>query len=401
MNVLPSIRFSSLLLLLPIFACQGISRKQQADTRSQISYSYSPEYATLRIISDLNNPELTGIKLLNDKRADSLATAETENGSFIRVVDDLPLHEVYFLEIKGRSARKGTSGLSWVEHVPVYFEEKAELSLQHSFFDHPGSVSKTSFFINGGGQEQQSLNDWQEALTNRQAEIEGKMSHYTLGMAGATKVSDRDDHTENGEGNITRQHLLQKKPLVASLFLTYISNDHRAYFSDYLDLYMSLPPESQQTKYGIDLIQRLDRIRAPIQHLDPAIQVAAVDPLLTPINWGDFHAYRYLLLSFWDNEDKASHEAIKQLEAQSTQFEQSGTALIHLSVNRRFSRWKSTSTSMNLRHNYKLRNQVQQPLVDSLYMTTLPRYVLIQPTGEVVDADVSLDKLHEFITPGE
>ena len=401
MNVLSPIRFGSLILLLPVFACQEISRRQQADTPSQIFYSYSPEYATLRITSDINNPEITGIRLLNDKRTDSLATAEAKNGNFILDVDNLPLHEVYFLEIKGRSARKGTSGLNWTEHVPIYFEEHAKPSLQQRFFDHPGSISKASFFISGGSQEQEALNNWQKALTNRQAEIEGKMSHYTLSISGATKVSDKDDHTENDEGNITQQHLQEKKPLVASLFFTYISNDHRAYFSDYLNLYMSLPPESQQTKYGVDLIQRLDRIRAPIERLDPATQIAAVDPLLTPINWDNFHAYRYLLLSFWDNENKASHEAIKQLEAQSTQFEQWGTALIHLSVNRRFSRWKSTSTSMNLKHNYKLRNQVQQPLIDFLYMTTLPRYVLIQPTGEVIDADVPLDKLHEFINPSE
>lgn len=396
MTSLPLIRFRAFMMLLPILACQESSYKQTVGSAQKISYSYRPKFATLHISSDINNPEITAIKLLNDKRTDSLATAKTENGAFVLVVDSLPIHEVYFLEIMGRSVRSGTSGLSWTEHVPVYLEERTEARLEQRSFDHPGSISKTSFFIGGGSDEQEALNDWQAALNGRQAEIDGRISNHASGMAGSDHVSD-DEHPDDDEKNITQEHLQQKKPLVASLFLCYISNDHRAQFSDYLDLYMSSPPEFQQTKYGIDLIQRLDRIRAPIQHIDPATQITAVDPLLTPINWDGFQTYRYLLLSFWDTEDRAYHKDIKQLEAQSAQFEQSSIALIHLSVNRRFSRWKSTSTPMNLKHNYKLRNQAQQAVIDSLYLTTLPRYVLMQPTGEVIDADLSLDKLYNFV----
>ncbi|WP_257670164.1 thioredoxin family protein [Parapedobacter tibetensis] len=388
MNTLPFIRIMILAALPVFFACRESPREQTKAT-AQIRYAYTPKYGTLRIASDVNNPEITAIKLFNDKRTDSLTAVETENGAFMLVVDELPFHEVYFLEISGKSTRKGTNGLSWTEHIPICFEGQADLSLEHRFFDHPGSISKVEFSIAGGGEEQQLLNEWQEALNHKQADVEGQV----VGFGQLSASPDQD-----AEGiDITQQFLQQKKPLVASLFLAYTTNDHRRHTADYLDLYMSLPPQSQHTKYGIDLIQRLDRIRAPIQHLNPYTQVVAVDHGLKPVNWEAFNAHKYLLLSFWKSTDKTSHANMKQIVEKLPQLEQQGTAVVYLSLDNKFSRWKSASEAMNLKHSYKLRNGVQQKLIDSLYLTELPRYILIQPDGAVVDADVSVEELPKLL----
>ncbi|MFC3200159.1 thioredoxin family protein [Parapedobacter deserti] len=342
-------------------------------------------------MSKTPNSEIIGARLLNDRQRDTLAITTVANGIFTLEAKQLALKEVYFLEIKGKSTRRGTSGLDWTEYVPVFFEKPgAALSLSQRSFDHPGSISKTEFSIAGDSDEQQLLNRWQHALNRRQADMEEKMVHYVLGMSGSEKVAavaEKDTAVD-----VTHRFIQQRKPLVASLFLAYASNTHRKYVDDYAALYDTVSVAAKRTKYGIDLRQRLDRISAPVEQLKPT-QLAAVDPGLQRLAWDDFDTCKYLLLSFWNSMDKRAHTVVKQVEDKASELAQRETAVIHLSMDSKLSQWKKMSQSLNLQHNYKLRNEAQQPLVDRLYMTELPRMVLIQPGGKVIDADVSLDGL--------
>ncbi|SEL81052.1 thioredoxin-like domain-containing protein [Parapedobacter koreensis] len=391
MNTPPSLLF----LLVALFTCSVGCQSTSTENGTEAAYAtYEPTMGTLRIVSDVDNPEITSIKLLNDKKKDSLGTAMSQNGKFTLTVNHLPMQEVYFLVINGTSTRSGTSGLGWTEYVPVYLEKSnAHLTLGHRFFDHPGAISKAKFSIQGGSDEQELLNDWQEALNDQQADAEGRAVQYTFGSG----MADHEQGDTASQGmDITQRFIRQKRPLAVSLFLAYTTNTHRRHMTAYKELYHAVPDQARQTKYGIDLIQRLDRITNPIQQLHPTTQIIAVDEGLKRVSWSDFDAYNYLLLCFWNSMDKAAHADIKRIEAQATAFKPQETALIHLSVDSRFSQWKKMSPSLNLRYNYKLRNEVQQPLIDSLYLTELPRYVLIQPDGKVVDAAVSPETLNRL-----
>ncbi|SKB92682.1 hypothetical protein SAMN05660226_03836 [Parapedobacter luteus] len=399
LSVLPTLLPFSIALFAFFLGCRSGSNKK--DTSAAYT-TYEPAMGTLRILSDVENPEITSVKLLNDKKKDSLAAVAPRNGKFTLVVNQLPMHEVYFLEIHGKSTRRGTDGLDWTAYIPVYLEKSdAKLMLDHRFFDHPGSISKAKFSIQGGSNEQALLNDWQEALDEQQAEAEGKALHYTFGSGMAAQKQDTAGETADQESTITQRFIQQKKPLVASLFLAYTTNAHRTYAIAYNELYQAMPDSARRTKYGIDLIQRLTRIMNPIQQLNPATQVIAVDEGLKQLTWPDFDTYKYLLLCFWNSADKAGHAAIKRIDEQASALKQQEIALIHLSVDSRFSQWKKWSPPLGLQHNYKLRKEIQQPLIDSLYLTELPRYVLIRPSGEVVDADVSLDALNRLLTSTE
>ncbi|MGK6352501.1 thioredoxin-like domain-containing protein [Parapedobacter sp. DT-150] len=390
---------SLILVLLFLFAaCHSSSTDDKTDRVEAKKHTYNPLLGTLRIASDVRNPEMTAVKLLNDKRIDSLAAATPDNGTFTLTVDQVPVQEVYFLEISGTSTKRGTSGLDWTEYVPVYLEKTGELHLHQQVFDHPGSISKATFSIAGGSEEQQLLNDWQLALNDEQAEEEGRLTHYTPGGGGSVKVPDGGNGTASADKlGVTQRFIQQKKPLVASLFLAYTANDHRDYTADYAALYDAVPDDARRTKYGIDLSQRLDRILHPIKQLHPATQLQAVDGGLKPLDWAAFDDYRYLLLSFWSTTDHTVQDDVKRLETEASALEAQKTAVIYLSVDSKLSHWKKMSQPLNLQHNYKLRNEVQQSLIDSLYMTALPRQVLIQPDGTVIDADVTTAELPDLL----
>lgn len=391
MKIIRLYPFFALFLLSLVFGCQEKSSEQE-NQDAKIA-SYQPKLGTLRIQSDVMNSEMNSVKLLNDKLSDSLAAIEPEKGKFTLVVEELPLQEVYFLEISGKSSRKGTSGLVWRERVPVYLEEQTAITLESKPFEHPGSISKAKFFIADASDEQQLLNDWQDALNEQQAEIEGRMEHFSLGMSGATKIEGKEAPEEEGEADITRRFLQKKEPLIASLFLAYRSNEHRKHLEDFQTLYQIVSEQSRETKYGVDLGQRLDRIMNPIEQLDLSGQVVATDERLKDIPWENFERYNYLLLAFWNSGDKASHTAIQEIEEQAGTFEQQQTAIIHISLEDRFSSWQKNNQSMKLENSYKIRNEARQAVIDSLYITALPRYVLVQPDGRVVDADVSMEEL--------
>ncbi len=377
--------------------CQSGPTEQGTPTDHVGDLSYRPEFGTLTIEAEGANPEVTQIKLLNDRKEDSLAAAATQAGEFTLVVNKLPMREVYFLEISGRSVRKGTSGLEWTEQVPVYFEEhNAKLTLNYHFFNHPGSISQAMFSIQGGSDEQALLNRWQEALNKQKADVEGEAVEYTLGQrgfsGGQTGVPAADKRS------LIQRFIQPDTPSVAAMFLAYSGNDHRRQAVAYGELYESAPDHIRQTKYGIDLIRRLDRIKHPIKELNLPQQVAAVDPGLKRISWSDFAEYDRMLLCFWDSMDQTAYTDVQAVNEQADALESQGTVLVHVAMDNRLSWWKKATTSLDLVHNYKLRNESKQPLVEALYLTDLPRYVLARPTGEVIDADVPPEAVQELLT---
>jgi len=387
------------LLFACFLGCQSGTTEQGTPRDHVGDLSYQPEVGTLRIATEGANPEVTQVKLLNDRKEDSLAAATPQAGGFTLVVNKLPLREVYFLEISGRSVRKGTSGLEWTEQVPVYFEaHNAELTLNYRFFDHPGSISQAAFSIQGGSEDQALLNRWQETLNKQKAEVEGEAVQYIPGQGGFSGGGSEAGVTATDKMTLTQRFIQPDKPSVAAMFLAYSGNDHRRQAVPYSELYESAPDYIRQTKYGIDLIRRLDRIKHPIKELNLPEQVVVVDPGLKRISWSDFAEYDRMLFCFWDSMDQTAYTDVQAVNEQADALESEGTILVHVAMDNRLSGWKKATATLDLVHNYKLRNASKQPLIEALYLTNLPRYVLTRPSGEVIDADVPSEAVQELLT---
>ena len=97
--------------------------------------------------------------------------------------------------------------------------------------------------------------------------------------------------------------------------------------------------------------------------------------------------------------DQSAYADIQAVNNQADSLRQAGITLVHIALDNRLSLWKKATEPLHLAHNYKLRNPSKQSLVEALYLTDLPRYVLVRPNGQVVDADVAPTAIHELLLP--
>ncbi|GAA4792713.1 hypothetical protein GCM10023231_21100 [Olivibacter ginsenosidimutans] len=152
----------------------------------------------------------------------------------------------------------------------------------------------------------------------------------------------------------------------------------------------------KQSKYGVDLAKRLEQIETKVKQLDLEKQVVATDTRLSEIPWDSLKNRKYLLLSFWNSADQASASTVKKLENAAPALEKKGIEVLPISMESQFSKWKKNTERLGLEYNYRMRNEAQQDLINILYLSELPRLVLVKPNGEVINDDFRLKQLEEL-----
>ncbi len=384
-----------LFCLLLMSACQNPKQPGVQEKDQKQDYVYEPQKGALRIVSTVTNPEIKRVTLFRDNEKDSVTSVVPESGKFTLSAEDIAANEVYFLKLTGVSAKQGTSGLSWEERVPVLALPSGELELTQQAFNHAGSISKVKFSVQGGGDEQQLLNDWQTALVELQAEEDGKMEHFTLKPSGATKVAGKQGSSRN-PASVTQDFIREQKPLISSLYLISRYGKHRQYAKDYQAILDKSTDPVKSSKYGLDLARHLDRIQTKVQQLDLEKQVVATDARLAEIPWDSFKDRKYLLLSFWNSSNQSAVKAMQELKSAAPELESKGIDVVLISMESQLSTWRDASKDLNFKYNYKMRNEAQQDLIDTLYLSELPRLVLVTPDGEVIDDDLSLGQVKEL-----
>lgn len=380
---------------LSIMACQPREQKDDQNDKKKQDYSYTPEKGPLLVTSKTVNPEVKNITLFKDNEKDSITSVTPESGKFQLRLDTANLNEVYFIRIEGISTKRGTSGLTWETLIPVLAVPSAELVLVQKPFNHVGSISKVAFSVQGGGEEQELLNDWHMALATLEAEEEGQTEQYTLGGATATKVAGKKKLSKTPT-SITEDFIGKKKPLTSSFYLLSRARKQRQYANEYQSLLEQAPDIVKRSKYGLDFAKQLEKVQTKVKQLDLEKQVVATDTRLSEIPWKSFKDRKYLLLSFWNSADQASTSAVKQLEKETPALEKKGIDVLPISMESQFSTWKKNSESLAFKYSYRMRNEAQQDLVNTLYLSELPRFVLVKPSGEVIDDDFSLERLGEL-----
>jgi len=378
-----------------VSACQNQESNKGGDESEKREYVYEPQKGRLVIASETANPEISRVTLFRDNEIDSVTSITPQAGKFKLEVDDIITNEIYFLKITGTSTKRGTSGLAWTEQVPVLALPSGELELVQQAFNNAGSISKVKFSIKGGGEDQQFLNDWQAALAELQADEAGKTEHYTIGARGATRIAGKKESSKN-PASITSEFVGQQKPLISSFYLISRLGKHRQQAEEYQNLLQQASESAKNSKYGIELASRLDRIQTKIKQLDLENKVVATDARLAEIPWDTFKDRKYLLLSFWNSSDQAAVKAVKELKNSVPELESNGIDVLLISVESVFSQWRDAAKGLDFKYSYKVRNEAQQALVDELYLSDLPRLVLVKPNGEVVEDNLDIDQVKEL-----
>jgi|GEM_PF-2012373 len=387
--------FLILLCFILVTACQHREQQTSQENNKKQDYVYKPQKGTLSVVSKTSNPELKSVSLFKDNKQDSVTSVTPKNGEFTLKADSADLNEVYFIKITGKSTKRGTSGIAWEESIPVLAIPSTSLELVQKNFNHVGSISKVNFSIQGGGKEQELLNDWHTALAVLKAEEEGQTEQYAIGGASVTKVAGKKNLSKTPV-SITEDFIGQHKPLISSFYLISNVGKQRQYAQEYEKLLEQGSDTVKRSKYGLDLAKRLAQIQTKIKQLDLKKQVVATDTHLSEVPWDSFKNRKYLLLSFWNSADQASAKAVKELENATPELQKKGIEVLPISMENRFTKWKENTENLGFKHNYRVRNEAQQDLINTLYLSELPRLVLVKPNGEVINDDFELQQLNEL-----
>ncbi len=360
---------------------------------------YHPYAATLTLQSSVDYPSGIRATLYDDRERAELASVSSADGHFEMVVPDLPVNEVYFLKLEGKRRAFGMEGLTWEERVPVYVSAGSEaVQLVGNPYSGPESVSQMRFYVGGGGAVQAALNAWQEANNAHRARIENQVAQQaSLGGITSSKQVERRESLREGLDRIARERIAADTPGITSLFLIYRRNDHREKLEAYQEIYARAGQQARQSKYGVDLARRIKKIRNPVGELSLAGDSILADGRLMPLDTAAVGKSRYWVVYFWSARAPSAVAGIRELEKAVAQAPPGTVAPIFVSLDEVFSRWRVASQELGLEDSYFVRKEARQELVNTLYLTDLPRMVLMQPGGTVLDDDVAMSALPSLL----
>lgn len=395
------VRHQSLLALLGVIAvflwsCGSGSRGEK---RSSTLQNYQAKPASTHLWGNIDGVDELHFVLFNDRQTDTMVVFNVAGGMVDVILEKIPANEIYFLEIRGKAEGYEEQGVYWREVVPMYAQDGGELELVAETYDEGASLSNKRFHLKGGGEEQEFLEAWHRAITDKQDELDDHVTHEFVIGAGREVRSQRRaaEDSRLALEKINHEYIAKGKPLVATLFLISQENDHRSKVDEYTALYDKASAEAQQTKYGIDLNNRLVRITQFNPELDFEKLLAARDGALKNFDPATFADREYLILTFWSSRFPQAKEQLPLVEKMVSAEQKNQVAVVHFSLDQKMSSWKVASEEIGLQNSYLLRAEVRQTAIDELYLTELPRYMVVKSDGTVIENDVPFEDLEEVI----
>lgn len=393
-------RIQSVLFLFTILAIGAWScGSGDSNKRGTTLQTYQPKPASTHLRGFVEGVDELHFVLFNDRQTDTMVVFSVEGGAIDVILEKIPANEVYFLEIRGRADGYEEQTVYWREVVPMYAQDGAELELVSVETEDDYSLSNRRFHLEGGGEEQDFLESWYRAVSEKQDELDDQISHQFV-IGGGQQARAQRQAIESGRQEleqINRDFIAQGKPLIATLFLISQENDHRSKVKEYEEIYDKVSAEARQTKYGIDLNNRLIRITQFNPQLDFENLLAARNSQLHNFDPASFADHEYLLITFWSSRFPQALEELPKVEELVSETGADHIAVIHFSLDAKMSAWKSASEKIELNNSYLLRAEVRQKAIDELYLTELPRYMVVKSDGTVVENDVPYEDLKEVI----
>lgn len=369
MKLLKISAYSMFVLL--FMACGGSDSNQKSTQELQ---HYEPQIGNVHLrgsFADAGDLEFT---LLSPNRKDTVSSFRAPAGELDQRLEGIMTDEVYMLEIAGQNMDDRGAALKWWYTLPVFLEDGAELQLvAEPIADAQPWDNPFDFSVEGAGAEQSFLQSWYGAY-NRTAD-QGGISH---------------------SAQIDQEFIQKGEPLVSTMFLISEQRDHRSKVDQYQAIYDQAPDHVKQSKYGVDLANRIYRIHNPTSEIDVEKLFASRTSRLLPFDINDYSDKKHLLVIFWASWEPAASQipAVREMVEQANKED---LEVLYFSLDTKVSEWKPVTDEWKLENSFMIRVEARQEAINQLYLTELPRYMVITPAGQVVENDVAYDDLEGVI----
>lgn len=362
---------SLLSVLLLLFAACGQNEKSGSSEASLQQYVAQTGSAT--ITGSFENMGDLKFILFGDNGRDTLQTFVAADGQLDHSLTDLPVNEVYFLEIEGAKPDDRGVAIKWWYTFPIFLEDGAELVLNRK--DNPNTdvyIIPYHFFVENANEEQQYLEAWH-----------------------ADYMFDDQVETRSAEqiAQINQDYISKDDPLISNLYLISRQADHRSNIDAYESVFEKAPEHAKNSKYGIDLANRIYRIHNHTEEIDVAELLASRTSQLHPFDPEAYADKSYLLLVFWASWEPTAAIQIPNIEQLITNSGKADVEALYFSLDTKMSLWKPMTEELDLSNSFMLRAEIRQQAIDQLYLTELPRYMIITPNGQVIENDLAYEDL--------
>lgn len=334
--------------------------------------AYQAQPASFRIFSQIPGNGDISIAVKADNRRDFITQLAALSGHLDATIDDLQANEICFLEISGMNDQTGY----WRQVLPLFVVDGAEFEL---VADAPpaGSTEPHQLRIKGGGEEQQFLEEWSWSLYNQ-----------------AIPLSDDASSFEEYD-NLNQEYIEKAKPLISTFYLISRERNHRDHLDEYSKLFLQAPEAVKNSKYAVDLANHIHRITHAPTTIDFSRILTARTSRVLPFEPGAFADKEYLVLYIWASWEPQAVAHLADLEKVVSSHD--NVALLYFSLDTRMSDWKPLTDKMELENSYMVRAETRQASIDELYLTQLPRIMIVRPDGQIVEHDLTFEQLEKTL----
>lgn len=354
-----------------LVSCGQNSGSENLKTHFSVLKPYQSEEASFRLFGQMPGNGDVSIFLTDDRNV-QLKSFVAISGSLDISLEDVNANEIYFLKISGMNENTGY----WTQEVPLFVTDGAEFELiADTESVNPGDPHYIK--VSGGDEEQQFLEEWKFAVYNQVIPLNEEGNQF------AAYKDFNQEFIEKG------------RSLISTFYLISLQKNYRDHLDAYSDLYLQSAPEVQNSKYGVDFANHVHRITHAPTKIDFSKILTARNSRLLPFEPGAFAEKEYLVLYIWASWDP---KAVAQLEeVAGVVRDHENAALLHFSLDTRMSDWKPLSDQMGLENSYMVRAETRQASIDQLYLTALPRIIVVRPNGQIVEHELSIEQLREVL----
>lgn len=359
------------IIAVSLLSCGQEKDADQIGTHFSALKPYQAAQTSFKLSAQLPGNGDISIYLSNDNK-EHVETFMAIAGSLNVEVTEVNANEVYFLSVSGMNEKTGY----WMQEVPLFVTDGAEFELVADT-ESANTGEPHVLKVEGGGEEQDFLEEWHSAAYNQV---------ISLNEAG----------DQLGEiKNFNQEYIDKKQSLISTFYLISKERNHRAHMEAYTDFYLQSPAEVQNSKYGVDFANHMHRITHAATKIDFSEILTARSSRLLPFQPETFADKEYLVLYIWASWEP---KAVAQLETVAQVVGGNDRAvLLYFSLDTRMSDWKPLTDNMELENSYMVRAETRQASIDQLYLTELPRIMIVKPDGQIVEQDLNVEQLDEVL----
>lgn len=334
---------------------------------------YQAQKASFRLLGQIPDNGDISIKLHNDQKEEIEAMLAT-SGDIDFTIDEVNANEIYFLVISGVHEKKEY----WAQEIPLFVKDGTEFELVANVnADVAIAGVPYQLKIVGGGEEQQFLEEWNSAVYNQ------------------VIPSDEAGILLPAFKNFNQEFIEKNQLLISTFYLISQEQNYREHLEAYSDLYLRSSAEVQNSKYGVDFANHVHRITHAPNKIDFSKTLTARSSRLLPFEPEAFAEKEYLVLYIWASWEPKALAEIEEVERLVGAHE--NAELLYFSLDTRMSDWKPLTDQMGLKNSYMVRAESRQASIDQLYLTQLPRIIIVRPDGQIVEQDLNIAQLEAVL----